>query len=267
MNKTYYFLSGLPRSGSSMLSAILNQNPRFYCGPSSPVPSLILDIEKNFDKNELHKAYIKEHFQKDLIKSVLTNYYAHDEYPVIIDKNRSWTHRLEYLKKYFDIEKPKVVCTVRDLTEILASFIAMIHRSDQVSFIDKELSNRRVPVSDFSRCQLIASDGPLGRAYTGLQTAFNNGFGEYIHLVEYKDLVADPENTMKGIYSFLEEEYYDHDFKNVKNAHREDDGSVYGLPDMHEVRREIKNTAKRPEDVLPAQVIKDVTGLEFWRKL
>jgi sulfotransferase len=267
MNKTYYFMSGLPRSGSSLLSAILNQNPRFYCGPSSPVPSIILDIENNLKKNELHHAYVKDNFQHDLIKSVLTTYYAHDDFPVIIDKNRSWTHRLDYLNKYFDIEKPKVICTVRDLSEILASFITMIHRSKQINFIDRQLEKQRIHVSDFTRCQIIASDGPLGRGYTGLQKAFESGFGKYIHLVEYNDLVKDPENTLKRIYNFLGEEYYSHSFDNVKNVHREDDGAIYGLPDMHSVRSEIKSTAKPPEDVLPAQVIKDVSGLEFWREL
>lgn len=260
-------MSGLPRSGSSLLSAILNQNPRFYCGPSSPVPSLILDIENNLNTNELHKAYVKENFQHDIIKSVLTNYYAHDDYPVIIDKNRSWTHRLEYLNKYFDIENPKVICTVRDLSEILASFISMIHRSNQRNFIDAKLEKQRVPVSDFTRCQLIASDGPLGRGYTGLQKAFESGFGKYIHLVEYNNLVNDPKRTLEDIYNFLGEEYYEHSFDNVQNKYREDDGAIYGLPDMHDVRPAVKSTAKKPEDVLPEQVIKDVTGLEFWRKL
>ena len=267
MNKTYYFMSGLPRSGSSLLSAILNQNPRFYCGPSSPVPSLILDIENNLKTNELHKAFVKENFQHDIIKSVLTNYEAHDDFTVIIDKNRSWTHRLDYLIKYFDIEQPKVICTVRDLSEILASFITMIHRNRGTNFVDRELEKLKVPVSDISRCQLIAADGPLGRGYTGLQKALQSDFKNYIHLVEYKDLVNDPENTLKGIYNFLGEDYYEHSFDNVQNKHREDDGTIYGLPDMHEVRPAVKSTAKKPEDVLPAQVIKDVAVLEFWRKL
>ena len=267
MNKTYYFMSGLPRSGSSLLSAIFNQNPKIYCGPSSPVPSLILNLEANFAGNELHHAYKKEHYQHDLIKSTLTHYYSHNNFPVIIDKNRSWTHRLDYLTKYFDIENPKVICTVRNLDEILASFITMIHRSDNVSFIDKALMKHKVPVNDFHRCQYIAADGPLGRAYTGLKTAFNNGFDKNIYLVEYNDLVNDPKKTMEGIYNFLGEDHYDHNFNNVKNAHREDDGRIYGLPDMHEIRTEVKSTSKKPEDVLPEQVLKDVADLEFWRTL
>lgn len=265
MSKTYYFMSGLPRSGSSLLSAILNQNPRFYCGPSSPIPSLILDIEKNLNNNELHKAFIKQNFQHDIIKSLLTNYYAYDDFPVIIDKNRSWTHRLDYLTKYFDIENPKVICTVRDLSEILASFISLIHRNSQTNFIDKQLEKQRIPVSDFTRCQLIASSGPLGRGYTGLQKAFNSGFKNYIHLVEYKDLVNNPKNTLKRIYNFLEEDYYEHTFDDIKNIHREDDGTIYGLSDMHHVRSVVKSTSESPEAILPTQVIKDVTGLEFWR--
>jgi len=266
MQKTYYFMSGLPRSGSSLLSALFNQNPRIYCGPSSPIPSLVLNLEENFKHNELHNAYVKDHYQHDLIKSTLTHYYSHDDFPVIIDKNRSWTHRLEYLTKYFDIENPKIVCTVRNLDEILASFITMIRRSDRVSFIDKALMQHKVPVSDFHRCQYIAADGPLGRAYTGLETAFKNGFGDCIHLVEYRDLVENPQETMDKIYDFLGEEKYNHDFTSVENVHREDDGNVYGLPDMHEVRKEVKSASKDPREVLPDQVIQDVNGLEFWRK-
>ena len=45
MNKTFYFISGLPRSGSTLLSSILNQNPRFYSGPSSPVVSTMLTLK------------------------------------------------------------------------------------------------------------------------------------------------------------------------------------------------------------------------------
>ncbi len=40
MNKLH-FISGLPRSGSTLLSAIFNQNPEFHAAMSSPVASLM----------------------------------------------------------------------------------------------------------------------------------------------------------------------------------------------------------------------------------
>ncbi len=36
----YHFISGLPRSGSTLMGALLRQNPRFHAGMSSPVASL-----------------------------------------------------------------------------------------------------------------------------------------------------------------------------------------------------------------------------------
>jgi sulfotransferase len=38
--KSYYFISGLPRSGSTLLSGILKQNPDFYADIASPVQGL-----------------------------------------------------------------------------------------------------------------------------------------------------------------------------------------------------------------------------------
>ena len=35
----YHFITGLPRSGSTLLSALLLQNPRFHAGMTSPVVS------------------------------------------------------------------------------------------------------------------------------------------------------------------------------------------------------------------------------------
>jgi sulfotransferase len=40
MSRQFHFISGLPRSGSTMTSAILRQNPRFNVGMSSPIAGL-----------------------------------------------------------------------------------------------------------------------------------------------------------------------------------------------------------------------------------
>lgn len=40
----FLFISGLPRSGSTLLSAILLQNPRFHAGITSPVGTLFSSV-------------------------------------------------------------------------------------------------------------------------------------------------------------------------------------------------------------------------------
>jgi sulfotransferase len=40
MQNRLHFISGLPRAGSTLLAALLRQNPRFTAGMSSPVYAL-----------------------------------------------------------------------------------------------------------------------------------------------------------------------------------------------------------------------------------
>jgi sulfotransferase len=85
--------------------------------------------------------------------------------------------------------------------------------------------------------------------------------------VEYSDLVDSPQETMQKIYEFLGENFYHHDFKNLKNIHQENDAQIYGFEDMHNVRKTIKPISQLPEDVLPQTVLDLVKGAEFWRQL
>ena len=46
--KTYFFLSGLPRSGITLLGAILEQNPDIYVGATSPVLEFLVNFDNTF---------------------------------------------------------------------------------------------------------------------------------------------------------------------------------------------------------------------------
>jgi len=74
--KKYYFMSGLPRSGSTLLSSILNQNPRMHSGPSSPVVATMLALESSLSNDELYLAYPKPDQARKIISSVIDNYYS-----------------------------------------------------------------------------------------------------------------------------------------------------------------------------------------------
>jgi sulfotransferase len=270
MNKTYYFMSGLPRSGSTLLSSILNQNPRFYSGPSSPVVPTMIALEQSFSNDELFLGYPKPQQAKEIIASVLPQYYSDRQEPVIFDKNRSWTIRMEYIQGYFDVA-PKVICPVRDTAEILTSFISMIRRNPyqvdgKINFIDEMLIKNNIPLTDDNRCELLASPaGILGQSVEGLRKALMEGYDNSIHLVEYRDLVNNPKETMDKIYEFLGEEPFTHTFDNLENDNRENDAQIYGFADMHEVRPKVKSTAPRPEEILSENILEKCKNTEFWR--
>lgn len=270
MNKTYYFMSGLPRSGSTLLSSILNQNPRFYSGPSSPVVPTMIALENSLSNDELFLGYPKIQQAKEIIASVLPQFYGDRQEPVIFDKNRSWTIRMEYIPGYFDIS-PKVLCPVRDISEILTSFISMIRRNPycvngKINFIDEMLVKNNILLTDDNRCEFLASpNGILGQSVEGLRKALMEGYDNSIHPIEYKNLVNNPKETMEKIYEFLEEEPFEHTFDNLQNANRENDEKIYGFADMHEVRPELKSISETPEEILSKNILEKCKGTEFWR--
>lgn len=270
--RTYYFMSGLPRAGSTLLSAILNQNPRIHSGPSSPVVPTMLTLENALANDELFMAYPKIPQASRLIASVLDIYYSDIDRPVIVDKNRSWVNRLHYIPGYFGIE-PKVLCPVRDIDEILASFIAMHRRSPiskagKINFMDDMLVKSNMLLTDENRCEFLSSpNGILGQSYHGLRKVLMEGKQKNIHLIEYRDLLNDPETVMRNIYEFLGEEYYKHDFTNIINQYRENDSEVYGVEDMHEVRSELKRRDIDPVEILPQSILEKCRNTEFWREI
>lgn len=270
--KTYYFMSGLPRSGSTLLSSILNQNPRVYSGPSSPVVPTMLTLENSFSNDELFMAFPKLPQAAKIIASVMDNYYSDVDKPVIIDKNRSWVNRLHYIPGYFGIE-PKVLCPVRDIEEILTSFITMQRRNPysgegKINFIDEMLIKTNTPLNDDNRCTFLASpNGILGQSYFGIQQALMEGRQKNLHFIEYNDLLENPDDTMRKIYEFLGEEYFAHDFSKIENIHKEKDAEVYGLADMHEVRSTINRTSVDPKEVLSEEILKRCENTAFWRNL
>lgn len=273
MNKRFYFMAGLPRSGSTLLSSVLNQNPNFYSGPSSPVLSTMFAVENHLQNDELFHGFPKPNQAHQIISSIPYQFYSDIDKPVIVDKNRAWTARVPYIEGYIG-QKAKIICPVRDIEEILTSMIMLIRRNPyqegqgRINFIDEQLVKLNIPLNDANRCEYIAgSQGILGQSLNAIIEGMNQGFYDRFYFIEYKDLVNNTDKTLRKLYEFLEEEYYDeHRFDNLENPNREHDLNTYGLSDMHEVRSKIKSTAPKPIDILSPEILQKCQGMDFWRK-
>lgn len=271
MTKRFYFMAGLPRSGSTLLSAILNQNPEVYSGPSSPVVSCMHTLDGMLQKDELYRAYPKPEQAVQMIYGLISGYYGDIDRPVVIDKNRAWAAQVPLAEKYIQ-RQAKIICPVRDIDEILASMISMVRRSPQnggvsrTNFIDEPLLKLNIPLTDENRCNYIAGpNGILGNSLRAIVDGARAGFLDRMLFVEYRDLIAHPERTMRRIYEFLGEAHFSHDFGNIENADKERDLEVYGLQDMHDVRRVVEATAPDPRLVLPPRVLERCRGMDVWR--
>ena len=120
--KTYFFLSGLPRSGITLLGAILNQNPDIYVGATSPVLQF-MKLFAHYYKNHINNYFPKEEFRKKTLTRICDDWYSDIDSPIIIDKNRGWSYNLT--EAGIITKDIKIICPVRSILDILSSFILL----------------------------------------------------------------------------------------------------------------------------------------------
>ena len=261
--KTYFFLSGLPRAGTTLLGAILEQNPDIYVGATSPVLEFLVSFDNTFNLNKTYHTFPKEDFRVRTISRIPDDWYSDVDKPIIIDKNHGWTGALPFAELLSG--NVKIICTVRSILEILSSWI-LLNRKSTNSFIDEDLKRFNLSLTDDNRCELLMKE-EYGNVEQSLY-ALKKGFTEYpncLHLIEYDDLINDTENIINGIYNFLELPTYKHNYNNIEHINLENDLS-HGMPEMHKVKSTISRSENNPVDILSNNIINKYNDLEFWRK-
>lgn len=264
--KTFHFLSGLPRSGSTLITSLLNQNPQIHASTNSPVLDTIHYTEEYLLKNsEQYRAHPKPDCAHKVISSIPHNYYYNVSESIIVDKSRGWVNQLEHINDYIT-KSPKIICPVRNIHDIIASFLQLIERSDDNNFIDDNLKSNNIEINNDNRSDyLMCSQGIIGLSYIALSEAYRKGWDKHILIVEYEDLVNNSQVEMNRIYDFLDLPHYTHNFDNVETEFEEKD-IVYGLKDMHKVRTKVEKIYRNNEMYLSNDIINKYKQMEFWRK-
>jgi hypothetical protein len=120
MENKIHFISGLPRAGSTLLSAILRQNPALHAAMTSPVGSLYMATETAMSRRNETSVFLDGAQRRALLRGVFAGYYhAADPATVIFDTNRLWCARLPALAELFPAAK--IVCCVRPVSWIIDS--------------------------------------------------------------------------------------------------------------------------------------------------
>ena len=263
-------MAGLPRSGSTLLAAILNQNPDIHVSNDSPVCDLLFSTHKTFETSEQYAADENYLGYMKVCSSIIDNYYSYIDRKYVVDKQRSWgtPFNLQMIERFIT-KDIKILCPVRDILEILASFINLIHKNPNIqSVIDRDISQAEMffyrPVDDV-RCDFLMSPkNPMDQELFSLSQSLISENKNKFHLIEYDDLINDPESTMKNVYHFLGIEYFKHDFINIEQKNKPND-SIYGMKDLHKVRKKLEKKSIDPKSILSPYILNKYKGYEFWR--
>jgi sulfotransferase len=259
MKNGIHFIAGLPRSGSTLLAAILRQNPRFHAGMTSPVGAMYMALEGAMSRRSEAAVFIDDEQRRTVLKGLFTNYYnaIHAE-KLVFDTNRAWCTKLPAIAQLFP--EAKIVCCVRDISWIMDSIESLVRKN---AFELSGMFGFEPGNTVYTRINRIAtSDGMVGYALDALKEAFFSEQASRLILVEYQALTRAPKVTLEFLYAQLEQPMFRHDFDNVEYA-ADDFDFALGTRGLHTVRRKVEWIDR--QSILPPELFYRFANDAFWR--
>jgi len=226
-------LSGLPRTGSTLLQNILVQNPRIQADGYSALCQVMWDAKVSCEHNavQLLTGVGKDvSFRDGLLKNIPGIYYPSSTGKIVFDKGRTWVNEPNIaMARQYIAKDIKAVVLVRPIEEIVASFARVAAENG----------------AGFSYEGLLSRDSEFLREVHATSIALNSDDPSFL-FVSYDDIVADTANTLGRIYRHIGADRFIHNTQRVKQTVFEDDARN-NLQDLHTIRPKI---AKRINDVV-----------------
>ena len=258
MDNRIHFVSGLPRAGSTVLSAILRQNPVFHAAMTSPVGSLYMAMETAMSRRNEIAVFLDVSQRRALLRGVFSGYYcAVDPSTVIFDTNRLWCARMAALAELFPTAR--IICCVRPVSWIMDSIERQTSRNP---FELSGLFGYEAAGTVYTRSNLAAgSNGMVGFALDALREACFGEHADRLILLDYETLTRAPAESVNALYELLELPPFPHDFDNVSYEADAFDAAL-GSPGLHAVRSRVE---WRPRaSVLPPDLFARFSQDSFW---
>jgi sulfotransferase len=255
-NKKLFFLIAQPRSGNTLLSSILNQNPEIACTGNS----ITLEIMKDLfllKQKDVFQNFPDHKSLDNVLSSVYDNYYKDWPQRIIIDRGPVMTKgNLMLMQKYFK-HSYKCIVLLRDVIDVLASYIKW-YTENPDAFPNKFGSNDEEKLT-----RLMSDEGSIAKELKAIQNSYN-----YKHLccyIKYDNLVTNPELEIKKIYELIDEPYYPHKFENLQQLNINGigyDDTELGK-DMHIIRSTIQKIPNPYKDRIPKTIREKYEHIRF----
>ena len=193
--KKLFFLVAMPRSGNTMFASIMNQNPNIACTPNS----ITLEIMKDLfllKKTDVFENYPDHKSLDNVLDSVYVNYYKDWPQKYIIDRGPVMTKdNFQLMQKHFK-KSFKCVVILRDLMEVLASYMKWYTENPDA------FPNRYDCKNDEEKLSMVMNKkGAVAKDLEAIKNAYN--YPDICHFMKYDNLVQNPEEEINKVYKFL----------------------------------------------------------------
>lgn len=247
-----FFLIAMPRSGNTLFSSIMNQNPDIAVTANSITPEILKSIH-SLKKTEAFKNFPDYQSIDNVLCSVYDNYYKDWKCKYIIERSPILNTGNKYLINKYLKKSFKYIIIWRDLLDVLASYVKWFE-TEKTAFPNK-LKNKNIEEKlNF----IMNKKGAVIKNLNSIENALKEKNENQCHFLTYNDLVLNTENEITKIYNFLNIPYFKHNFNNLSqfkiNGISYDD-SVVGK-NMHTIKTKIKKELNPYKKKLPENIVK-----------
>jgi sulfotransferase len=268
MQQLHYCL-GLPRTASSLIMNILNENPRIFTTGTCPMPYFIDACQKRstevsefiaLDKDVLHKSYIN--FLRQGMKGWFE---AMTDKPIVFSKSRIWSEQFPHT---FAIDpNSKYLVILRDLRDIICSFESLVWKYPQVKYSGGDGTPfHQLPFEE--RMEIYCRDtlSLLGRPLQKLPHLLElvKKYPDNFFILRQEDFNEKPREAFQVIYQFLGEQYFEHDFDNIPKSDYYEHDTVYRALVNHKTGTKLKKLEPRWPKVMTEKQSKMVIDNNRW---
>ncbi len=256
-NKQLFFLVAQPRSGNTLFTSIMNQNPDIACTPNS----ITLEIMKDLfllKETDVFQNYPDHRSLDNVLDSVYDTYYKDWPQKIIIDRGPVMTPaNFALMQKHY--KRPfKCMVILRDLMDVLASYMKWYTENPDAFPNRFNLKN-----DDEKLSMIMNTKGAVAKDLDAIKNAFN--YPDICYFIKYDDLVAQPEQEFRKIYKFLGEPYFNHKFEDLQqvevNGMKYDD-TIVGK-NMHNIRSVVRKVNNPYINKIPERIKQKYGHIRF----
>jgi sulfotransferase len=259
-----HFIAGLPRSGSTLLAAILRQNPDLHASITSPVASLFERLQQSMTAKSDYAEMLTEVKRANILRGLFTNYYSDQTRPIVFDTNRYWCSAMAALAILWP--GAKVIACVRDPAWVVDS-LERLYQSNPL--LMSKMFTAEQAATTHTRVEALASvSGVVGFAYDATAEAYYGPHRENLIVVDYDAFCAGPGPAIAAIYAALGMNAFKHQFEEVGTFGMAYDAidfdRRFGAPGLHRIRTKVESIPR--QTILPPELFKRFSNKCFWKE-
>ena len=248
-------LAGLPRSGTTVLRSILEQNLSLSVSPYSGLSEILTGLGTLWVSRP-HSAFPRTDARLRVLKAIAASY--HDS-EISVDLARDWPSKIDVLEQSTG-RKANIVCMVRPPVEIFAS-LERLHRLDPSSRWSA------IPHADTVAGRVENNFSLVRSAYDSIASALDSQYGDRLLFVDYHKLVQYPDTQMRRIYGHWGVPEVNHQYDNLILTRKEDD-LAHGRINLHSIESKLSSREYQAVDFLGKRLV-DIISTElpvFWNQ-